>query len=353
MNAMTTRTGMVASALVLFAWVWWWLGHVDSSSGAAGSDAAPPLPRGGGVAARRVDAAESAAVGQLARAAATHPMIRGRVVDELGDPVTGGTVTLRCLTDEEQVEQITGGVAQLGEDGSFRAAGCDARVCVELHHTSLFRSGDWVLTAGRPQTLPAQMFSRLEGTVVDPWGDPIPAVHVVAVPGPDGDPTAVPPFSATATTTDDDGKFFFVRLERPPCDSCTEAQGRCDEEGVLAVWAEVRVTARGEGYAVSEARIDPDHAEPIRISLARPAGPVEGTVVGELVGEASVLLRSDERPYEMHRADVAQGGAFRVEGLGSGDYTLRVLERRTEIGRVAGVRAGRRVRVSVRAPDEL
>ena len=273
-------------------------------------------------------------------------VVRGRVVDPDGQPVEGGSLSARCLESDGDVHPIPGGNAVLGEDGAFELLGCDGLVCLDMHHPAYVRAGPWEVPAGAGAvTLRARPLVRLTGQVVTTGGEPVPGATVVALPGPDVDPHALPPFSTTRTSTDGDGAFSLARIERPACDACDP----CEEAPPLRTWAETRLTAWSEDHPPAEQVVDPTVDEPVEMVLPDPSAPIEG-IVRDAPPGAVVLARSERRPYEVHRAALDPDGAFRVEGVGAGPYTVRVIANRRELARRGGVTAGTRVELSAVEP---
>jgi len=268
--------------------------------------------------------------------------VRGRVVDAHGEPVDEGTVSLRCLDDEDEVASL-GPAIRLDEAGGFDAPGCNAVVCAELHHPSLVRTGAWVLAPGEPAELVAGELPRLVGSVEDPRGAPVAAAKlsfVAADPEDDG----IVPTAAGATTTDEDGTFAVALVRRPPCDPCTEATVGCDAAPLP--WVErLAVVAVAERFAAARVEIDLDpdgDPAPLEIRLALPADTLSGTLTdprGEPYPRAQVLARSQLRPSEQHHS-VPAGDTFVFEALGEGPYDLRALQDGVELATAAGALAG-------------
>ncbi len=268
--------------------------------------------------------------------------VRGRVVDAHGEPVDEGTVSLRCLDDDDEPVSL-GPAIVLDEAGAFEAPGCNGVVCAELHHPSLVRASAWVLEPGTPAELVAGTLPRLVGTVEDPRGAPVAAAQlsfVAADPGEEG----LVPTAARATTTDEDGAFAIALVRRPPCDPCTEASPGCDEAPLPWV-SRLAVVAVAERFAPArvEIELDPEgDPAPLEIRLAPPADTLSGTLTdprGEPYPRAQVLARSQLRPSEQHHS-VPVGDTFVFEALGDGPYDLRALQDGVELATAAGALAG-------------
>lgn len=271
--------------------------------------------------------------------------VRGRIVDEDGQPVAAGSIVLSCLGGERPGLSIPGGVVRVGEDGEFEGPGCKGQVCAELRHPAMIQDEPWMLRPGRPVELRARMLDRLEGTVLDPDGDPVPAARLVMVPPPDDeDPTALPPFVSRNASTDADGHFSFAKLERPPCDACGEASGRCDPEQArdLPTYTRMLLTARADGYRMVETLVDAEQIEPVELRLMAPAAPLTGQLrdpEGRPYPRARVLARSNLRAYEQH-AVAPEGTAFSFGELGDGGYDLRALQDGVELATASSAAAG-------------
>ena len=350
---MRGRGALIAGGVIAVAAAVWVL--LDGGDGIAtvgtGGDDAPGATGGasrGGVAASEVTSAEDRVV--------------GRVVDEDGQPIREGTLVLSCLDSDPPGKLIRGGAVRLDEEGSFSGPGCRGRVCAQLRHASMIQADDWLLSPGRPVELTARMLGRLEGVLLDPEGEPVPAGELVMLPPPgDEDPTALPPFVSRNASTDADGRFSFFRLERPPCDPCSEATGRCDPDVVrdLPTYDSMLLTARANGFRMVARRVDAHEAGPLEIRLEAPAPALTGTLrdpEGRSYPRVRVISRSVERAYEQH-AVVPDADAFRFEELGSGSYDLRAIQDGVELVVEPGRSAGEHVElvgeVSAAGPDVI
>lgn len=268
--------------------------------------------------------------------------VRAQIVDDDGEPLDGGHVSLRCLYDDEVIA-IPGNSWKLDEEGSFDAPGCLGIVCVDLHHPTAIPAEPWTLAPGEPAVLRATTLPRLFGTVVDRRDHPIAAARVT-VRGPiDGDDAAMVPTIGTTTTTDADGVFSFALVQRAPCDPCTEADRGCDEQPLL-LHDRVLVGVSAEHHAPARVEIEIDggtvQAPPIRMSP--PADVLSGTLVdanGDAYPRATVLARASGDPSEQHQVEVA-AETFAFESLGAGPYDLRALQDGVELATKAGVKPG-------------
>jgi hypothetical protein len=273
--------------------------------------------------------------------------VSGSVVDEHGAGVEEGTLVLRCLDDDDDVTAIPGGTVALGDDGEFEAPGCNARVCVELHHASLVPATAWELRAGEHAQLRARGLARLHGVVVDGGGEPVAGAQVTFSPPDGADPTAVSPFTTRTTGTDADGMVSVARIERPPCGPCEIASGRCNDEP-LPVLGEMLAVVRARGFGPLERAIEvgagvhADPSDPLRLVLGAPAETLSGVLVdphGRAYPRAFVLARSSARQREQLHA-VVDGTSFEFADVGDGAYDLRAIQDGVEIATLAGATPG-------------
>lgn len=339
--------GLAAAAVVVAAAVWIVLGAPGAGPGAAGAAAADRQADGssaaGGVAAREISSARD--------------RVAGRVVDEDGVAVTDGSVALACLESDPPGRPVPGGVVELDAEGRFEGPGCRGPVCVELMHGSLIRAEPWSVHPGGPVELSARALSRLEGTVLDPSGAPVASAQITMVAPPDDeDPTALPPFTSRNASTDADGRFSFARLERPPCDACAEAAGRCQGGAPpeLPTYSRMLVVVRADGFRIAERPVDVSADEALEIRLEAAAAPIRGRLQdpdGRPYPRARVLARSLVRPYEQHAAEPA-GLAFRLTGLSDGDYALRAVQDGIELAEASPIAAGHDVVLEGSAPAD-
>jgi hypothetical protein len=261
-------------------------------------------------------------------------------------PVAEGSIDVLCLDDDGQVQRLAAGVRP-DEDGWIEAPACDGTACLDFHHASLIAARAWELRAGEPQQLHVRPLPRLFGRVVNPQGVEVAGATIAVAPSEGEDPQAMPPFVTTSTTTDAEGLFSFAWLERPPCHVCGDVSG-CDD-GPLPTYDQVKLVAQAAGYALGEhtlvvdplAHPDPDQALTIALTSSKAA--LRVSVLdpgGRRYPRLKVLARSQARPYEQHRAESIEGGAFEFTNLGSGVYDLRAIQDGVEVARWEGVQAG-------------
>ncbi|MFO0635652.1 MAG: carboxypeptidase-like regulatory domain-containing protein [Nannocystaceae bacterium] len=154
---------------------------------------------------------------------------------------------------------------------------------------------------------------------------------------------------AGSTTTDGDGVFSIARIERPPCDPCTEATQGCDD-APLRLHDRVWLAVNAEGFAPARVAVELAETGDVEVEPIRMVGAAEvlsGTVVdprGAAYPRAEVYARPSDTGHdapvlEQHHADV-QGESFAFESLGPGPYELRVLQDGVELARRSGVRPG-------------
>jgi len=333
------RLGLLAllAALLL---VWWWAQAAPGGNAGAGRRGRRPT-----TAAASGDGGGSLGVGNRDVDRNGEGKIRGRIVDTDGMPVTEGRVILHCLRPlSEQSFPIEGGAVEVGPEGEFVGPGCRGLVCAEFRHTNLLPREPWVFEANRPeQTVTARPLERITGTVLDPNGAPVAGAALMVRRGVDDDPTALPPFTARNTVSDADGVFNFARVERPPCDPCGEASGRCEPGEALEVptYNALVLIARAPGYRSVERPVELAEGD-WSITLLPPLAEVTGTLLdpdGKPYPRARILARSRLRSYELHRAAV-EDGVFRFTEVGEGGYDLRALQDGVVLATATEVEAG-------------
>ncbi|PCC67591.1 Carboxypeptidase regulatory-like domain-containing protein [Nannocystis exedens] len=276
-------------------------------------------------------------------------VVHGRIVDRDGSPVSDGRVILHCLASGTgHSVPIDGGVVELGAEGEFSGPGCRGIVCAELRHPTLVPRDPWVLEPNRaPVTLVAQALSRVVGSVSDGEGRAVAGAQIWVRRGGDDDPAALPPFTSRNTVSDGEGFFSFARVEKPPCDPCGEASGRCEPGDARDVptYASLMLIARAPGFRPTEKEVSVDDEEGWQLVLAPPLSPLQGTVTdaeGRPYARARVLARAHTRGYEVHQARV-EAGQFSLAELGEGSYDLRVVQDGVELANSSGHVAGETV----------
>jgi hypothetical protein len=335
--------GLTLLVVGLLLWMWW--------SDAAGTGKTAAGKRGGrrpGLAGGP-SAGGSFGVGSRPEADRSGVgKVRGRIVDTEGMPVTEGRVILHCLpSGGSHSFPIDAGVVEVGEEGEFVGPGCRGTVCAEFRHTHLLPREPWVFEPNREaETVTARPLERITGTVVDPQGQPVAGARLMVRRGRDDDPTALPPFTASSTVSDAEGVFNFARVERPPCDPCGEASGRCEPGDTIEVPAynALVLVARAPGFRGVERAVELGE-EDWTVTMEAPLEPLTGTVLdadGQAYPRARVLARSHVRGYEVHQA-VVKDGAFALRELGDGGYDLRVLQDGVTLASASEVEAGTQV----------
>jgi len=329
--------GLALAVVAALLWLWWSGGSTGKSS--AGKRGRRPAVAGGPA------SAGGGGIGQRAQDRSGVGKVRGRIVDTDNLPVSEGRVILHCLpAGAEQSFPIDGGAVEVGAEGEFVGPGCRGLVCAEFRHTHLLPREPWVFEVNQSeQSVVARPLGRVTGTVVDPQGNPVAGARVMVRRGRDDDPMALPPFTARNTASDAEGVFNFARVERPPCDPCGEASGRCEIGDVTDVPAynALILVARAPGFRSVEKPVELDD-EDWQITLLPPADPLTGTLQdaeGRTYARARILARSQPRAHEVHQA-VVTGGEFVLAELGEGPYDLRALQDGVELASATSIEAG-------------
>jgi hypothetical protein len=290
--------------------------------------------------------------------------VRGVVLDDAGEPVREGVLSFACLDESSGSVTPIAEAVVIAETGTFDAPACGGVTCVRLAHPALVPAAPWVLSgpdsaaegAASRVELVARPLLRRAGTVRTPEGDPVAAARVRVLPPGDDDPRAVPAFTSTSTVTDEDGAFVLFRVEHPPCDPCDEAQQRCEADAarIAPTWPEMVIFAQADGWPAVERRFEVDDDAALEITLPRAGPELSGTLVdadGEVYARATILARSDLRPWERAAALVDPDGSFVFSSLRDGPYELRAIQDGVELARYDEARVSEDVRLvgSVRA----
>lgn len=329
---MRRRIGGLLGLAALLLLGLWWSGAVPDGKATSGKRgrrpavAGGPSPGGGSLGVGSRADADRSGVGK----------VRGRIVDDDGLPVAEGRVILHCLPPgANQSFPIEAGAVEVGPEGEFVGPGCRGMVCAEFRHTHLLPREPWVFEVNRDEiTVVARPLERITGTVVDPAGQPVAGARLMVRRGRDDDPMALPPFTSRTTASDAEGIFNFARVERPPCDPCGEASGRCEVGDVAEVPAynALVLVARAPGFRSVERAVELGD-EDWQITLLAPLEPLTGTLQdaeGRAYPRARILARSQTRGYEVHQA-VVRAGEFVLPELGDGAYDLRALQDGVEL----------------------
>jgi len=268
--------------------------------------------------------------------------VRAQIVDDDGEPLEGGHVSLRCLYDDE-VTAIAGNAWKIDDDGAFEGPGCLGIVCVELHHATAIPAEPWSLVPGEPGLLRATTLPRLHGTVVDRRDRPIAAARVTVRAPTDGEAEATVPTIGTTTTTDVDGMFSFALVQRPPCDPCTEVDRGCEDTPLL-LHDRVLVGVHADRFAPARVEVEIEGSDIVAppIRMTPPADALSGTLVdpaGDAYPRATIIARASDDPSEQHQTEIADGG-FAFESLGAGPYDLRALQDGLELATASRVKPG-------------
>lgn len=268
--------------------------------------------------------------------------VTGRVVDPDGLPVEGGALLLSCLEGDDPGRMLSKPI-RVGEEGMFSGHVCSGETCAQFQHPHMIQDEVWILRAGSDVELVARLLGRLEGTVTDASGEPVAGAQLMVLPPRDeDDPYGVSPFVSRHASTDADGYFYFSKIERPPCDPCAEAAGRCDPElpEGLPTRSTMLLTARAPGYRMAERSVDAELSDPVVVRLEPPAPPVAGRLLdlaGEPYARARVIAHAEARPYDREAVRVGEDGTFVLDELGDGPHVLRAIQDGVELARAEGV----------------
>jgi len=243
------------------------------------------------------------------RPGARGPRLRGRVVDDEGEPVAG------C-----EVRAALAGLAGLGtagktapvRDGAFVIEGLapgswTVRAVCGAQETALH-----MVTLGTEDVFLELRFvrsARLTGRVLDIDDHPLPGARVqvssLAATGP-----SFGSGRQTSVVTDARGEFVFADLPPGPQSVLAAADGRAPSESVSV-------------------RVDPGGAEEGLVLRLRRAGSLTGEALdaaGEPIANAQVVLTSPALPGVTAKDTDASGG-FAFEGLPAGRYFLTAVRR--------------------------
>lgn len=270
----------------------------------------------------------------------------GDLRDPDGSPLDEARLSAWCLHPDLRVTPI-GETIVTDEHGRFEAPACRHRVCIELHDPSWVPREPWVLEAEQSASLVAAPVPRLVGRVEADDGTPMAGVRVTALPpADDADPWAHLPVTVRATTTDDEGTFAFPRVVLPPCGPCEEARGLCGDR-TLDFQPQVRLAAAPAGYAATAVEVDVEAAtaDPVVLRVTASTAEIRGTLTdraGRPFADAYVVARSQERTFEVRRAE-AGDGTFVVRSVGVGAYDLEALVDGQSLARDRDVRPGEAV----------
>jgi membrane-associated protease RseP (regulator of RpoE activity) len=252
--------------------------------------------------------------------------ITGTIRDEAGQPVDGARVSGSVLGLPAGRWRYSD--AETGADGRYKLDGFPAgkvrvRVNIQTGNELEPDLDEPVTVAERAIVTRDFVVKRagvVRGTVVDGSGRGVPGAFVMLLRGPDEE------FGRYGTHCDADGTFTLARI--PPGDY-------------------VASTSRAPKYQSPDARVRVSvragETETVKLVLAEPTGTIRGTVRdarGRAIGDAFVEAVSErfpasERPEYFHRDDYIENrpvvtnadGAFAIEALPVGTYTIRAWRR--------------------------
>lgn len=209
---------------------------------------------------------------RFAKLAARPSVLKGQVVDELGEPIAGARVvatdaaharTLHAITDRDGAFSMT---STEGARLVLRAQ-ADHRVPGQLEVVlagRAFELGDWALPRGR---------GALVGRVLGPDGLPKAGVLIGAYTLPEGSAGAAPPIAEM--TTADDGTFALRDLPAGPLQLSAGAQGFRDAQANVIV------------------PVQRELSTDLMLAAALPEGQIRGTVRGAGGQALSATIRID------------------------------------------------------------
>jgi len=252
--------------------------------------------------------------------------LRGRVVDEVGEPVGGAEVRVRMadrddLWDEKPVSIYTTSSTGGFRSRDFRVTGYELRVEAEGYAVAFLRVG--AEEAHEPLEVVLHRGALLTGRVMSPEGSPLPDARLLLAATPDD-----PGRWASArrevlfeTTTERSGGFRFPRLPKMKLDLEATAPG----------WAPTRLPS---------VEIPPDGALDLGEIRLQPAVSLEGRVEdpqGRPIPDAAVASErehsTESRPLAALPAVATdERGRFAIDGLRTGEALQLEVKRQGYLG---------------------